>query len=80
MTIKEIEKEISDVEFCGGPTMPLFWQKYHEIIRQLIKNLNEKQIELDDSELWVNCLEGAGVDNWQGYDSACESYEEYTKK
>lgn len=23
---------------------------------------------------FLSCLEGAGVDNWQGYDDACEMY------
>jgi hypothetical protein len=23
-------------------------------------------------EHWLQCLEAAGVDNWQGYDYACE--------
>lgn len=32
---------------------------------------------LDDS-LLLNCLEGAGVDNWQGYDYAMEEYQALT--
>lgn len=42
--IKEIEKTLEDVEFYS-PTIPLSYQKYHEIIRELIKhnkNLEDK--------------------------------------
>lgn len=27
-------------------------------------------------EAWLSCLEGVGVDNWEGYDYACEMWEE----
>lgn len=30
--------------------------------------------ELLESQRWLNCLENAGVDNWSGYDYACEEY------
>lgn len=32
-------------------------------------------IRLQRSELWLTCLEGAGVDNWQGYDYAMEDFQ-----
>ena len=28
-----------------------------------------------DTERWVECLNAAGVDNWEGYDAACQEYE-----
>lgn len=31
---------------------------------------------LEDREMLLNCLEGAGVDNWAGYYYALETYEE----
>ncbi|QFG05883.1 hypothetical protein 268TH004_44 [Bacillus phage 268TH004] len=31
---------------------------------------------LKDRELFLECLEGAGVDNWQGYSDAWEMYKE----
>lgn len=31
---------------------------------------------LTDRDFWLDCLEAAGVDNWQGYDFAREMYEE----
>lgn len=34
---------------------------------------------LKDSE-WLGCLEAAGVDNWQGYDDACDIYRGLTKE
>ena len=32
---------------------------------------------LEDSQKWVNCLEDAGVDNWEGISYAYELYNEY---
>ena len=32
--------------------------------------------ELLGAQRWVDCLEGAGVDNWEGYDEAVELYQE----
>lgn len=32
--------------------------------------------ELLANQRWVDCLEGAGVDNWEGYDEAVELYQE----
>jgi hypothetical protein len=31
---------------------------------------------LKDSQSWLDALEDAGVDNWSGYDFACEIYDE----
>lgn len=31
---------------------------------------------LNDDSLFLNCLRNAGVDNWDGYDFACEEYNE----
>jgi len=46
--------------------------------------MNEEMVTISKSEyeslledsLWLSALEAAGVDNWQGYDSAREIYEE----
>ena len=38
----------------------------------------EKYQELLDSSRLLGCLYGAGVDNWEGYDIAMESYQEFT--
>lgn len=32
--------------------------------------------DADDNQLWIDCLESAGVDNWNGYDYAQEMYHE----
>lgn len=32
--------------------------------------------ELLAAQRWVDCLEGAGVDNWEGYDEAVNLYQE----
>lgn len=32
--------------------------------------------ELLDSHNFLNCLESVGVDNWDGYDDACDLYNE----
>ena len=31
-------------------------------------------------EFWLDCLEAAGVDNWQGYDEAFEIKREWEKE
>lgn len=33
---------------------------------------------VEDSQ-WLGCLEAAGVDNWEGYDTAVEMYQEEYK-
>lgn len=32
--------------------------------------------ELLKAREFLNCLEGAGVDNWDGYDFACDAFNE----
>lgn len=32
--------------------------------------------QLKDDSLFLNCLRNAGVNNWEGWDSACEEYEQ----
>lgn len=32
--------------------------------------------ELVDDSLFLGCLRAAGVDNWEGYEQACEVYRE----
>ena len=29
-----------------------------------------------ERDMWLGCLEAVGVDNWEGYDIACEEREE----
>lgn len=36
----------------------------------------EEYKDLLDSQLWLDCLEGAGVDNWSGYEYAMKEYQE----
>lgn len=36
---------------------------------------SEYESLLKDSR-WLQCLEDAGVDNWQGYDYACDLWKE----
>jgi len=35
---------------------------------------------LKESESWLQCLENAGVDNWEGYCFACDLRDEYNKE
>ena len=32
--------------------------------------------QLKDDSFFLNCLRNAGVNNWEGWDYACEEYEE----
>jgi hypothetical protein len=43
---------------------------------EMVTITKEEYESLLDSQLWVDCLESAGVDNWEGYDYACEEYRE----
>lgn len=36
--------------------------------------------QLLKDQLWLQCLEEAGVDNWQGYDIAREIFREYNEE
>ena len=36
----------------------------------------EEYKSLKDCELWQNCMESWGVDNWSGYDEAIQEYRE----
>ena len=52
-------------------------------IKTLENELNKlkTQVEEDGRELdWLNCLIGAGVDNWDGYDVAREMFLEIFKE
>lgn len=40
----------------------------------------ERFQELLDCERFEDCLQGAGVDNWEGYDYAREMYKETTEE
>lgn len=44
------------------PTITLTWGEYEE---------------LKDAQLLLHCLQAAGVDNWDGYDMAIDTYEEH---
>lgn len=48
----------------------------NELALEFRKELEEFIDEAEDQDLWVACLEGAGVDNWRGYDYAQEAYSE----
>jgi hypothetical protein len=50
--------------------------------------MNEKTVTISKTEYeslledskWLQCLEGAGVDNWSGYDYARELWREENEK
>ncbi len=41
--IEDIESQLDDIEFYS-PTMPMSWQDYHVIIRELIKKMDDRVI------------------------------------
>jgi len=43
---------------------------------EMVTITKEEYSELCDDSLFLNCLRGAGVDNWDGYDFAVEAYQE----
>lgn len=45
-----------------------------------VKRLNGIIEELEEDSLFLSCLEGAGVDNWDGYSYALEMLEEIKNK
>ena len=57
-------------------------------IKNYIKIMNEKTVTISKTEYeslledskWLQCLEGAGVDNWSGYDYARELWREENEK
>jgi hypothetical protein len=38
----------------------------------------DRYLELLNAERKLDCLEGGGVDNWEGYDWSMEEFEEIT--
>ena len=54
-----------------------------DVLKQFIDNPNDYTIikkseyeDLLDSQLFLDCLESSGVDNWDGYEFAQDSYAE----
>lgn len=39
----------------------------------------ERYEELLENEEWLNALEAAGVDNWEGYDAASDIFQKNSK-
>lgn len=37
----------------------------------------EEYNDLLEHKAWAYCLDSAGVDNWEGYEEACEMFREY---
>jgi len=51
-----------------------FWEPVGEEVGSLNVTISKERLkELEDKEQVLNALEGAGVDNWEGYDIAMES-------
>lgn len=46
-------------------------------LESLVGELREDLKQADHDLIWLQCLDGAGVDNWSGYDYAHEEMQEY---
>lgn len=47
------------------------------VVKEELVAISLKQyMELLDNDLMLECLQNAGVDNWEGYDVAMEEYRE----
>lgn len=46
--IKDLKVKLDNVEFYS-PTIPLNYQEYHKIIRDLIKHINESKPKFGDN-------------------------------
>ena len=44
--------------------------------KETVTITKERYNELVEDQLWLSCLESAGVDNWNGYDYARELMED----
>jgi hypothetical protein len=50
---------------------------YFDVIDNVKIEVNQRYFEqLVDDSLFLNCLRSQGVNNWDGWDMACEEYEE----
>ena len=49
-------------------------------MKETITIFKEEYEALVKDQYFLQCLIGAGVDNWQGYDDACEMFEEAYKE
>lgn len=43
---------------------------------KMVTITEEEYNDLKDSQMWLDALKNAGVDNWSGYDFAAEIYRE----
>jgi hypothetical protein len=48
----------------------------NKTLQDEIDRLHRLNAELEDDALFLSCLEGAGVDNWDGYSYAIEMLEQ----
>lgn len=47
--------------------------------KETVTITKEEYESLKEDQLWLQCLENAGVDNWEGYDYARELMDEDTE-
>lgn len=50
------------------------------ISRKDFEEMKRQIADLEDRDLWLCSLEEAGVDNWEGWDMACEIYHTYKEE
>lgn len=50
-------------------------QETNKTLQNEIDRLHRLNADLEDDVLFLSCLEGAGVDNWDGYSDAREMFE-----
>ena len=51
-----------------------------ETTQEMVTITKAEYNRLLDNEFWLECLDGAGVDNWEGYEEAQELYSEGQKE
>lgn len=68
----------------GEPTEKEMIKTNEDAMKYYIEKLGEEKykneqlqkeiVSLKKRDNWLSCLEAAGVDNWEGYDIACDIY------
>jgi len=69
---KPTDKEMIEV---NHQAMMYYIDKFTEQ-KEINNKLGEVNEKLQERDNWLNCLEAAGVDNWEGYDIAQDMRDE----
>jgi hypothetical protein len=78
--VLEFNDELAALEAAGIAALDQPIDDVFESLLATLDTLEEASEDDEDDSLWLQSLQAAGVDNWEGYDYACEIYNEMKGK